>query len=94
MPTRAQVLALLDDGRSFHAAARALGIAPGQAYMIATGLPADGSDTPHPDELRDRPVPAGSTQDLVNPTAHNPTRDETVIAWAKSRAARELGQGT
>ena len=94
MPTRAQVLALLDDGRSFDAAARALGIAPGQAYMIATGLPADGSDTPHPDELRDRPVAAGSTQDLVNPTAHNPTRDETVIAWAKSRAARELDQGT
>ncbi|HEY1569064.1 MAG TPA: hypothetical protein VGF68_18705, partial [Solirubrobacteraceae bacterium] len=62
-------------------------------YMIATGLPADGSDTRHPDELRDKPVAPGSSQDLVNPPAHNPTRDETVIAWVKARAARDLERG-
>ncbi len=94
MPTRAQVLALLDEGQSFEAAGQALGIAPGQAYMIATGLPADGSDTPHPEEVHARPVPPGSTQDLVNPKARNPTRDETVIAWVRARAARDLERGS
>jgi hypothetical protein len=90
MPTRAQVLALLDEGQSFPSAARALGIAPGKAFMIATGLPADRSDTPHPEEVRGAPVPSGSTQDLVNPATRNPTRDATVAAWVAARAAREL----
>ena len=94
MPTRAQVLALLNEGQSVQGAAPALGIAPGQAYMIATGVPADGSDPPHPDELRGKPVATGSTQGLVNPPAHNPTRDATVVAWAKARAARDLEHGS
>jgi hypothetical protein len=94
MPTRAQVLELLDEGHNYETVGRALHIPPGQAFMIATGLPADGSDTPHPEELRGKPVlPAGS-QDLVNPPALNPTRDETVIAWVKARAARDLEPGS
>ena len=94
MPTRAQVLALLDKGESFQTVARVLRVPPGQAYMIATGVPADGSDTPHPDELRGKPVATGSTQGLVNPPADNPTRDATVVAWAKARAARDLEHGS
>ncbi|MFL5860791.1 MAG: helix-turn-helix domain-containing protein [Solirubrobacteraceae bacterium] len=90
MPTRAQVLTLLQDGHSYQTAARELKIPPGQAYMIATGLPADGSDTPHPDELHDKPVLAGSSQHLVNPPAFNPTRDDAVAGWVKERALREL----
>ncbi len=93
MPTRAQVVALLDDGLSYEEAAWELRIPPGQAYMIATGVPADGSDTPHPDELDAAHLLPGSSQPLVNPPAHNPTRDETVAAWVRRRAARELGQG-
>jgi hypothetical protein len=94
MPTRAQVLELLEEGHNYETVGRALHIPPGQAFMIATGLPADGSDTPHPEELRAKPVlPAGS-QDLVNPPALNPTRDETVIAWVKARAARDLEPGS
>ena len=46
MPTRAQVLELLDAGHSYQTVGRALRIPPGQAFMIATGLPADGSDAP------------------------------------------------
>jgi hypothetical protein len=94
MPTRAQVRELVDAGHSYETVGRVLHIPPGQAYMIATGVPADGSDTPHPDELRGKPVAAGSTQELVNPAAHNPTRDETVIAWVKARAARDLERGS
>ena len=94
MPTRAQVLELLDAGHSYESAARELRIPPGQAFMIATGLPADGSDAPHPDELRDKRALPGSSQHLVNPPAFNPTRDETMIDWVKARAARELERGS
>jgi hypothetical protein len=45
VPTREHVRKLLDDGLDYAAAAQRLGIPPGQAYMIATGLPADGGDT-------------------------------------------------
>ena len=94
MPTRARVLELLEAGHSYERIGRALKIAPGLAFMIATGLPADGSDAPHPDELRGKPVLPGGSQILVNPPAVNPTRDETVIAWARARAARELEPGS
>jgi hypothetical protein len=90
MPTRAQVLELLDAGHTYETVGRVLHVPPGQAFMIATGLPADGSDAPHPDELRDKPVLPGSSQHLVNPAALNPARDETVVAWVRQRAAREL----
>jgi hypothetical protein len=43
MPTRDQVTELLDHGHSYETAARELHIPAGRAYMIATGLPADGS---------------------------------------------------
>lgn len=92
MPTRAQVRELLDAGHSYETVGRVLRIPPGQAFMIATGLPADGSDSPHPDELRDKPVLPASSQHLVNPAPVNATRDETVIAWVKARAAGELRQ--
>jgi hypothetical protein len=94
MPTRAQILELLDAGHSYQTVGRALHIPPGQAFMIATGLPADGSDALHSDELRDKPALPASTQHLVNPPALSPTRDETVIAWARARAARELQGGS
>jgi hypothetical protein len=76
MPTRAQVLELLERGGTYATAAQALGIAPGQAYMIATGRPADGD-------------PDGD-QTLVNPPAHNPTRKPEIAAWVRERARREL----
>jgi len=92
MPTRDQIAALLDAGHSFLTAGRALDIPAGQAYMIATGRPADGSDTPHANELHDKLPRPGSSQDLVNPPPFTPTRDAQVIAWVQHRAARELTQ--
>jgi hypothetical protein len=90
MPTRDQVLELLDRGHSYETAGRALHIPPGQAFMIATGLPADGSGVPAADGLDGEPVPAGSSQHLVNPPALNPTGNARVIAWVHARASREL----
>jgi hypothetical protein len=78
MPTRAQIVELLESGHSYESAGTLLGVPAGQAFMIATGAPADGSDG-HP------------RQELVNPRAHNPTRDERVLAWVRERAQRELG---
>ncbi|HEX8158363.1 MAG TPA: hypothetical protein VF526_13345 [Solirubrobacteraceae bacterium] len=93
MASRDQVLELLDQGHSYETAARALNVAPGLAYMIATGLPADGGDAPSQQELARKPVLPGSSQQLVNPPPYNPTRKDSVIAWVRERAARELAKG-
>jgi hypothetical protein len=61
--------------------------------MVATGLPADGSDAPSERELAEKPVLAGSSQHLVNPPAFNPTRDEHVLEWVRGRAAHDLRGG-
>ena len=74
-------------------AGRELHIPAGQAYMIATGLPADGGDTPGPEERRDKPALPGSSQQLVNPPAVNPTRNARVMDWVHKRAAREMAGG-
>jgi hypothetical protein len=88
--TRAQVLELLKAGHSYETAARELRIPAGQAYMIATGVPADGSDAPPPEELAGKPLLEGSSQQLVNPPAFNPTRKQEVLDWVRLRAARDL----
>lgn len=94
MATRAQVEALLDQGHSYETAGRTLGIPPGQAFMIVTGLAADGSDAPAPEELADRRLLPGSSQHLVNPPPLNPTRKASVMAWVQLRATRELEGGS
>ena len=76
--------------RQWAIVASALGIRPGLAFMIATGVPADGSGVP---DLAGRiagPLAINSPQSLVNPRGHNPLRNEPVEAWVRERAAREL----
>ena len=90
MPTRAQVLELLDQGHSCETAAKELRIPAGQAFMIATGLPADGSDAPSPEALAAKGIHNASTQYLVNPPAFNPTSKGHLMEWVRDRAAREL----
>jgi hypothetical protein len=90
--TREQVQALLDSGHSYATAARELGEPAGRVFMIATGLPADGSGAPTPEELEEKPVLPGSSQQLVNPPPFNPTRKQHVLDWVKQRAARDLNQ--
>lgn len=87
--TRNQVLELLDSGLDYEAAGRALQVPAGQAFLIATGVPADGSDTITARESVDKPLLAGSAQELVNPSAFNPTRKESVLTWVGERARRE-----
>jgi hypothetical protein len=90
MPSREQVTELLDAGHSYETAARELQIPPGLAFMLATGLPADGSDVPAPQELDVKRVLPGGSQHLVNPPTFNPTRNREVIEWVRQRAEREL----
>jgi hypothetical protein len=87
MATRAQIRELLDEGHSYVTAARKLRIAPGEAYLVATGRPADGSDGRWFDGRTAQPV---SPQTLVGPPPVNPTRNSEVDAWVRERAAREL----
>jgi hypothetical protein len=93
MPTSDQVRALLDVGRSYETVARELGIAPGLAYMLATGVPADFSDDLHSGERDGRTELADSSQRLVNAHQHNPQRNPIVIDWIQRRAAAELTGG-
>jgi hypothetical protein len=87
VPTREQVLGFLDDGCSYAEAANRLGIATGLAYLIATGIPADGSETLTESQLRRPHTMPGTSQHLANPQpAANPTRDERVLEWMKHRA--------
>ena len=73
MPTREQVRQLLGQGLDYQAAGRRLGIPAGQAYLIATGVPADGSDTIPDREMADRDDLLPVSQRLANPPHHNPT---------------------
>lgn len=86
MPTREQVLRLLEAGLDYEAVGRRLGVPAGQAYMVATGLPADGGDTLISTRLRRPGALDGATQHLANPGAKNPTGKESVHRWLKGRA--------
>lgn len=88
MPTRTQILARVRAGTSYQEIAAELQISPGQAYMIATGLPADGSDAEH--KLSGRAgLIEGSTQHLVSPEPQLPKHKGLVAEWMRSRAAAD-----
>jgi hypothetical protein len=88
--TRAQVLQLVENGRSYEQAGAELGIPPGKAYLVATGLPADGSPALGEEDFAKPGAIRGSTQALANPPHHNPTVKPEVLAWVRARAARDL----
>lgn len=88
MPTREQVRELLDGGLDYEAVGQRLGIPPGQAYMIATGVPADGGDTITEEEAR-RPGFLRSSQHLTNPPHENPTAKDSVREWLRARVAAD-----
>ncbi len=86
---RERVLALVREGVSYKEIGQRLGIRPGLAYLVATGLSADGSDAPSP-QAHDRPGFLGTSQHLANPQpADNPTSKESVITWIKGRVAAD-----
>lgn len=91
MVTREELFDKIAAGVSYEVAARELDIPPGQAYLVATGLPADGSDSLAPDE-RDRPsISRGSTQAIVNPPTVRPGSTATALSFLKARAAADAG---
>lgn len=89
MPSREQVLSLIREGHSYQEAAARLHVPPGQAYLVATGLPADGGDSLAPEDGQREGVLEGSTQHLANPTAENPTKKHHVLEWMKQRAGAD-----
>lgn len=92
MPTKTQVRALLKDGLDYRQAGRQLGISPGLAYLIATGLPADGSDAPSPEERRERGL-LPTSQELSNPAPENPTARRIVRRWIAGRVRADDQSG-
>lgn len=86
LTTREDVLALVESGASYGEIETRLGIRAGLAYMIATGLPADGSDALTAAEL-DRPgALSTTTQHLANPVpVRNPTHHEEVDRFIEQR---------
>ena len=90
MVTRAQVLGLVEGGRTYEQAGADLGIPAGQAYLIATGLPADGSAALVESDYARPGVIRGSTQAMSNPQHVNPTVKPEVLEWIRRRAARDV----
>jgi len=85
MPTRESILTLVRSGLSYPQIGERLGVTPGLAYLIATGLPADGGDAPGW-ETDERPgALSTSTQHLSNPKSIVPQRDEQTDAWIRER---------
>lgn len=92
MPTKEQTLRALADHNDYPAAADALGISPGQAYLVATGLPSDGSDSVAPGDYERPATLTTSTQHLsyAGASAQNPVHKPEVDAWIKRRAQADV----
>lgn len=88
MATREQVQRLLEQGHDYQEIARRLGVPPGQAYLIGTGMPADGGDT-YLGAERQRTGVLPSAQHLVGLEADNPTTKDFVLEWIKSRVSAD-----
>jgi hypothetical protein len=87
MAIRDEILRLLGGGGGYEAVGRQLDMPAGKAYLIATGIPADGSDSLAPEEHRREGLLLGGSQALLGVPAHNPTDKPEVSAWVRARAA-------
>ena len=87
MPTREQVCGLLGTGLDYAGAAERLGIPAGQAYLIATGRPADGGDSPPDREPGPGALP--SSQHLASPPHQDPAAGQPVRAWIRDMVAAD-----
>ncbi len=90
MPTRAQLLERVQRAHTYEEIGEEFLIPPGQAYLIATGLPADGSDVVTDEQAAGRMgLVEGSTQHLVNPPTDMPQHQKTVEEWMRQRVAAD-----
>lgn len=76
MAAKRQVLRLVGQGHGYDEVGRQLGIPPGQAYLIATGIAADGGDMVTRRQRQRLGMLPSRTQRLVNPREQNPTAKE------------------
>ena len=81
-----QVDALVAQGPGYEEIGHRLGVPAGQAYLIATGTPADGA---HPTDESPGPGTLSSAQRLVNPPHENPTSRSAVHEWIARRVAAD-----
>jgi len=86
--SRAEVLDLLGQGCDSREIGRRLGVPPGQAYLVGTGMPADGGDT-YSEAERQRPGVLPSAQHLLGPPVENATTSDAVRRWLRERTARD-----
>ena len=90
LPSRDEILAALGEDRDYARVGRTLGIAPGLAYLAATGLAADGGDSISPEDTDRRGAVAVSTQHLANPSSTNPTSmPGRVQRWVRDRVGQD-----
>jgi hypothetical protein len=89
VPGKKTVLALLDDGLDYSEIGRRLGISAGLVHLLGTGKPADGGDTVTAAERTRTPFAGGGSQQLGQPTAHNPTEKPEITAWVRKRASAD-----
>lgn len=94
MATKRQVLDLALRGMSYEEIGLALGLSPGLAYLIATGVPVDGSDALSPEDRRRPGLLRGSTQHLASPPAAAPKASETVHRWMEQMAGGDAQMGS
>ncbi|HVB06805.1 MAG TPA: hypothetical protein VNF07_11230 [Acidimicrobiales bacterium] len=88
LPARDAVRSLLAGGASYEEVARRLGVRPGLAYLIATGVPADSTDGLSPEDLA-RPGLLTDPQPLVSPPVHAPDRGPHIRAFIRRRLQGE-----
>jgi hypothetical protein len=88
MVTREEVLHRLRSGTGYTEIGQQLGIAAGQAYLIATGLPADGSDSLSEADRRREGFIAGGAQALLGVPHHTADHPE-VTEWVRRRAQND-----
>ncbi len=87
MAGRNTVVAMLERGLDHAAVGRALGITPGAVHLIATGIPADGSDSVTGDRRRRVGFLPSHAQRLVNGAEHAPDSRTQVLEWIGRRVA-------
>lgn len=88
MPSHHDVLQGLHEHRSFDQVARELDISAGLVYLIATGLPADGSDSISAAEAG-RPFALASSQHLVGTPLLHDTGKSSTRDWIHRRVAAD-----
>jgi len=89
MATRNQVLDLALRGMSYEEIGLALRLSPGLAYLVATGIPADGSVSLSPEDRQRPGLLPHSTQHLSNPPVHAPSSAKAVHEWMRDMAGSD-----